>query len=622
MTTMLFSAVESFSRLFNSLFSYSINISTVLMKHIFFLILLLASVADCFSQKEQIKSKDLKEYVQFLASDSLKGRKPGTMEINVAATYIRDHFRDDGLKLMGDNGFQWFEIVSDVTLGNTNALACNDFNATVKKDFIPLAFSTSATVNAPLVFAGYGFDLNLDSLKWSDYKGIDTKGKWVMIFRADPEIDNSESKFIPYSDVRSKVLTAKDHGAAGVLLVTPKGQEKEDKLMPLIVENNEVTAGIPIISITRAAADKMLKKSGFTVDSLDHFIVAARMPKSFETGVTVNGTADVVQKRERTANVIAVLEGSDPVLKDEYLVVGGHYDHLGFGGQGSGSRVPDTVAIHNGADDNASGTALVMELAKRLAHEKGKSRRSIIFVAFSGEEIGLLGSKYFVDHPPVELKKIKTMFNFDMVGRFDKEKNSISLSGTGTSAEADSILKPLEVKLPFTVVHSPDGYGPSDHASFYSANIPVFFFCTGVHLDYHTPLDDTEKLDFETEKTIGDYAAELILTVDNMPKALTFKESGKKESTGRSGRQLKVKLGIMPDFAGTEKKGLRIDGVTKDSPADKGGMKKGDIITGINGMPVGNIYEYMSRLQKLKHGMTVNVEVIREGKNQVLVIQL
>ncbi len=590
-------------------------------KQIAFLLFLFSS-SFLFAQQPQASAKDLHEYVKFLASDSLKGRKPGTPEINVAAGYIRDHFQAAGLKLLDREGFQWFEIVSDVTLGEKNALSCNGFTATLKKDFIPLSFSSSANVDAQLVFAGYGFDLNLDSLKWSDYTGMDVKGKWVMVFRADPEIDNSDSKFIPYSDVRSKVLTAKDHGAAGMLLVTPRGQEKEDKLMPLVVENNEVTAGIPILSITREMADRILKKTGFTVDSLDHVIVAGKAPKSFETGVSVRGIAEVIQKREKTANVMAMMEGSDPMLKDEYLVIGGHYDHLGYGGPGSGSRMPDTVAVHNGADDNASGTAMVMELAKRLSLEKGKTKRSIIFVSFSGEEIGLLGSKYFVDHPPVELKKIKAMFNFDMVGRFDKEKNSISISGTGTSVEADSILKLLEAKLPFAVVHSPDGYGPSDHASFYSSNIPVFFLTTGVHMDYHTPFDDTEKLDFDAEKTICDYAAAMVLAVDHLPNPLTFKESGKKESSGRSGRQLKVKLGVMPDFAGSEKKGLRIDGVTKDSPADKGGMKKGDIITGINGMTVGNIYEYMSRLQKLKHGMTVNVEVIREGKNQVLIIQL
>jgi hypothetical protein len=253
---------------------------------------------------------------------------------------------------------------------------------------------------------------------------------------------------------------------------------------------------------------------------------------------------------------------------------------------------------------------------------KNPVKRSIIFVAFTGEEMGLLGSKYFADHPPVDLKKIKAKFNFDMVGRFDKEKNSVSLSGTGTSVEGDSIIRIFEKNAGFTVTHSPDGYGPSDHAAFYASNIPVFYFTTGAHTDYHTPFDDAEKLDYEKEKEIGDLGYNLIMNIVNLPHALTFRESGKKESSGRGGRRLKVTLGIMPDFAGTEKKGLRVDGVTKDAPADKGGMLKGDIIISINGMTVGNIYDYMSRLGKLKQGQTISVEVIRNGKNEVLIIQL
>lgn len=573
-------------------------------------------------QTAQITSKDLHDYVQFLASDSLKGRKPGTPEIKVAASFIRDHFKADGLKLLGEGGFQWVEIVTDVTLGENNTLSFNGSGGIVKKDFIPLSFSTSGTMTAPVVFTGYGFDIGTDSLKWSDYKGIDVTGKWVMVLRADPDLDNSDSKFIPYSDVRSKVLTAKDHKASGLLLITPKGLEKDDKLMTLMVENNEITAGIPVINITRELADKMLKSTGFTIDSLERFLVLQKTPHSFETGVALTGSISVIQKKEKTANVMAMLEGNDPLLRNEYLVIGGHYDHLGFGGPGSGSRMPDTNAVHNGADDNASGTAMVMELASHFASRKEMTGRSMIFVTFTGEEIGLIGSKYFVNHPPVDLKKIKAMFNFDMVGRFDKEKNSISVSGTGTSLESDSLLRLQEKGLPFTVVHSPDGYGPSDHASFYSNDIPVFFFTTGVHTDYHTPFDDTDKLDFEAEKKIGDYAADIILAVDKLPHALTFKESGKKESAGRGGRKFKVTLGILPDFAGTEKKGLRIDGVTKDGPADKGGLKKGDIITEINGMQVGNIYEYMSRLQKLKHGITISVEIIRDEKTQVLIVQL
>jgi hypothetical protein len=303
-------------------------------------------------------------------------------------------------------------------------------------------------------------------------------------------------------------------------------------------------------------------------------------------------------------------------------VIGAHFDHLGSGGTGSGSRVPDTLAVHNGADDNASGTAMLIEMAGKLSSVRKDLKRSIIFVSFSAEEMGLIGSKYFVDHCPVDLKKIKAMFNFDMVGRFDVDKNAISVSGTGTSAESDSIVKRYEKGLSFAVAHSPDGYGPSDHAAFYSSNIPVLYFTTGAHTDYHTPLDDAEKLNYEKEKEIGDFAFSIIMDVGNMAKPLAFKTSGSKESSGRSGRRLNVKLGIMPDFSGTEKQGLRVDGVTKEGPADKGGILKGDIIISINGMKVRDIYEYMSRLGKLKHGQTISVEVIREEKNVVLLIQL
>ena len=573
-------------------------------------------------QPLQISPDDLKQHVEFLASDSLKGRKPGTPEADIAARYILKEFKSAGLKPMFDNGYQYFYVITSVRLGENNMLAFGENQFELETDFMPLAFSSNGDVDAGIVFAGFGFDLDQDSLRWDDYAEVDVEGKWVMIFRADPEPDDSESKFIPFSGIRGKVLTAKDKGAVGVLVVTPRSMEKKDKLKALIVENNDMTAGIQVIHIKRAIADLILQEAGFTADSLDALIIDQMKPNSIELPGKVSGQVEVIQEKDRTMNVVALLEGSDPVLKEEYLVLGAHYDHLGMGGPNSGSRVPDTNAVHNGADDNASGTAMVIELGKILAKEQSSLGRSIIFVAFSAEEMGLLGSKYFVNNPPVSEKAIKAMFNFDMVGRFDKEKNAISVSGTGTSVTADSILKVYESDLPFKVVHAPDGYGPSDHAAFYSANIPVFYFNTGVHIDYHTPLDDTEFLDFETSALVGDFAADVILAVDKAPEPLTFKTSGSKKKPGRMGRRLKVTLGIMPDFAGTEKKGLRVDGVTSGRPADRGGMIKGDIIISINGMKVANIYEYMSRLSKLKLGQTITVEVIRGEKNEVLLIQL
>ena len=576
-----------------------------------------------FAQRStDITVKDLQSDVYYLASDSLKGRKPGTPGWNLAAEYIRKQFQACDLKLSADNGFQYFDIVSDITLGEKNTLSFIDFDGTINKDFMPLAYSSSSTLSAPVVFTGYGFDIDQDSLKWNDYNGVDAKGKWVMILRADPEIDSMDSKFIPYSDLRGKILTAKDHGAAGVFVVTPVGYDKEDKLIQLSNDNNDVTSGIPVINIKRKIANTIIQPSGFKIDSLEKILNKTRSPKSFEVPIRVEGTTSIVVKREKTANVIGILEGSDPLLRNEYIVIGAHYDHLGMGGQGSGSRFPDTVAFHNGADDNASGTAMVIELAGKLSAVKKDLRRSILFVSFSAEEMGLIGSKYFIDHCPVDKKQIKIMFNFDMVGRFDKDKNSISVSGTGTAVELDSIVKKNEKWLPFAVTHSPDGYGPSDHAAFYSANMPVLYFSTGAHTDYHTPQDDADRLDYEKEKEIGDFAYNIILDVNKMAVPLAFKESGSKESAGRGGRRLKVTLGIMPDFAGSEKQGLRVDGVTKGGPADKGGLLKGDIIISINGMKVRDIYEYMSRLGKLKHGQTISVEVIREEKNEVLLVQL
>jgi aminopeptidase YwaD len=593
------------------------------MKHILIIFLLLINSIVAFSQRSpEITPKDLKSDIYYLSSDSLKGRKPGTRGADLAAEYIRKQFVDAGLKLMCENGFQYFEIVTDVTPGSANSLSFEGFTGTLNKDFMPLAYSSSVKVKAPVVFAGYGFDIDQDSLKWKDYDRVDVKGKWVMLFRGDPELDKQDSKFIPFTEIRGKVLVAKDHGAAGVLIVSPVAVDKDDKLIGLHSENNDVTSGIPVIQIKRETANRILSGTGFKIDSLENFLNKERTPKTLDLKVVVDGSADLVLKKARTANVVGMIEGNDPLLKNEFIVIGGHYDHLGFGGPGSGSRMPDTVAVHYGADDNASGTAIVIEMAGKLASVKNELKRSVILISFSGEEMGLLGSKYFVDHPPVDLKKIRAMFNFDMVGRFDTSKNSISVSGTGTSLEGDSIMHQFEKSLSFTVVHSPDGYGPSDHASFYSSNIPVFYFTTGGHTDYHTPFDQASKIDYDSEKKIGDFAFNIILNIDDMPQPLTFRESGKKEGYGRGGRRLKVTLGIMPDFAGTEKKGLRVDGVTKDGPADKGGMQKGDIIVSINGMPVGNIYEYMTRLGKLKQGQTIGVEVIRNDKHEVLIIQL
>ncbi|PIY30912.1 MAG: hypothetical protein COZ08_10250, partial [Bacteroidetes bacterium CG_4_10_14_3_um_filter_42_6] len=238
-------------------------------------------------------------------------------------------------------------------------------------------------------------------------------------------------------------------------------------------------------------------------------------------------------------------------------------------------------------------------------------KRSVIFMAFGGEEMGLLGSQFFASNPLVGIKQVKMMLNFDMIGRLDAEKPSLMIGGTGTAVETEALLKNWEEgsKLGFT--HSPEGYGASDHASFYGAGVPVLFFFTGAHQDYHTPLDDADKINYEGEQAILDFAVPLIFELVNRTDALVYQETAAPKQEGRNSRTLKVKLGIMPDFTNTENNGLGVGGVTAGGPASAAGMKKGDRITSLDGMEVTNIYDYMARLKKLKPGQRITVDIVR-----------
>ncbi len=566
----------------------------------------------------EITKEELHESVGFLASDSLKGRFPGTPEDKVLSDWIASQFKNAGLKMLFNDGLQPFEVTVELEAGQNNKLEFEGFSGKVGENIAPFTFSANASHEEEVIFVGYGFEIDTDSLKWDDYADIDVNGKWVLILRGDPELDNPESPFAKFSDDRDKVMAAKDHGAGGVLLVSGVGFDQKDGLDELKVKKSPVD--IPVLQIKREVADKILEKSGKNIEELEKEINEKRDPVVLETGVTVKGSSEIDEEKVTTWNIVGVVEGHDEKLKDEYIVVGAHKDHLGMGGPNTGSRKPDTVAVHNGADDNASGTALILELAEKLSFQRDSLRRSVIFVAFGAEEMGLLGSKYFVENPPVDLSKIKAMINVDMVGRL--RDNNLQAGGTGTSKRSEDILNSIphdSLNLAFTT----EGYGPSDHASFYGKDIPVFFFTTGAHLDYHTPFDDTDSVNFEGLEKIGDYVSKLAWTIANMDSALVFQEAGPKEGVSRSRRRGKgVTLGIMPDFSGNEKRGLRADFVIKGKPAYLGGMQDGDIITAINGKPVKNIYDYMYRLSKLKFGQTISVEVLRGDEKKILIIQL
>ncbi len=595
------------------------------MKHkISHLIIFLFLVSASGFSQGIISIDSLKKHVFYLASPKLQGRQAGTEGDSLAAVYIREKFIEAGLEPLFNNCFQYFTLVTEVSAGESNKLnvAGKEFEA--GKDFQPFSFSTSDSLEASVVFAGFGIEGKSDSLVWDDYKTVDVKSKWVLLIRGDPEPDNPSSAFIPMASDRAKALNAKDKGAAGVLLVSPSSIDRADQPVDIAFDKSVSDAGIPVISITRKLAADILMLQVKSIDSLEKQMISTRQPISFNAPTKVTAITQIQREKAVSRNIAAMVQGSHPDLKDEFIVIGAHYDHLGMGGSGSGSRVPDETAVHGGADDNASGVASLIELARYFSIPSNRLSRSIIFASFGAEEMGIIGARYFVDHAPVPVRSIKAMINMDMVGRLKDEKEpSISISGTGTSNITDSILNITEKNRVFSIKRVPDGYGPSDHAAFYTAGIPVMFLSTGVHTDYHTPLDSPEKLNFEGQAAITEFTADLLSILANLNKAPIFAEAGAKREAGHYGRNLKVVLGIMPDVSGAETSGgMKVEGTRKDAPAAKAGMMKGDIITAINGMKVANIYDYMSRLSKLKPGDTVNVEILRNGAQEVLIIQL
>lgn len=585
-------------------------ISLTLLFHVFFV---------CTSMAQKISPLRLEQYVKVLASDSLAGRKPGLEGGNKAAIFIRDIFKSQKISLLGEDGFSYFEVVTNVELGDKNSMNFFNTNFQLNTDYRPITASSNGGLNANLYFAGYGLDIQTDSLKWSDYPTTFQINKmWVIVMRGAPNADKADSKYAAYASDWSKITTAKDKGAKGVILVSPPSLEPKDSLMSIFVDQQAGSAGIPVINVSRACIEKMLKNYDLNIGSLEKQLNKEMKQTGLLIPMKMSATADLKITRGNTQNVVGFIEGSDPILKNEYILIGAHYDHLGMGGPGSGSRMPDTVAVHYGADDNASGVSTILEVATSIKAMKVKPKRSILIVAFGAEELGLVGSKHFFKDRLVDVKKIKAMINLDMVGRMRVDK-ILSVGGTGTATEFDVILNTLEPKSKMKFVRNKDGYGPSDHSSFYVEGIPVLYFSTGAHSDYHTPFDTYDKLDYGSMKLVADLTYQTTLSLANSKASLTFKETGSKPSEFR---RLKVTLGIIPDMVGGENKGLRVDGVRKGAPGEKGGLLKGDVIVSINGQSVTNIYDYMARLQTLVPGQLANIEVNRNGKIEVLIIQL
>jgi hypothetical protein len=594
----------------------------------------------------------LRTDVAYLADDAREGRAPGTRGIEAAAEYIAAAFKEAGLKpapANGDDGyFQGFTLSGSPTLGTDLALGLDGpggaaLKAEPKVDFTPLAIGSGGTLNrVPVVFAGYGITAKdpAQKLDYDDYAGLDVAGKAVLILRREPQQDREESPFAgkrnsDFATFRHKATNAFQHGAAAVLLVNDafsiKGDVK-DELLQFTAAGAEVNSKLPFLMVTRAFADRLMAGAGQpTLAALEAQIDGDLTPRSAELkGWTLDARVAIERKQVTTRNVVGVLEGAGP-LAEETVVVGAHYDHLGRGGLLSGSLAFLSKDIHNGADDNASGTALVLELARRLARRPDPLPRRVVFVAFSGEERGLLGSKHYVEHPLYPLASTVLMANFDMVGRLNGN-NELTLYGTGTTPGLDLLVDALGRSAGFTVKKIAEGHGPSDQESFYLKNIPVVFAFTGTHRDYHRPSDDTERINFAGMARIADLAELLLLDVARRPQRPEFVKverrrgggapAGDHAAAGDPGRvAVSAYLGTIPAYD-DETKGVKLEGVREDSPAEKGGLRGGDIIVGFGGKPVATIYDYTESLGRYKPGDTVEVVVRRDGKEVTLKVVL
>ncbi len=559
---------------------------------------------------------DFRKHLEILASDAFEGRKPGDLGCNLAADYIKNTFKKIGLEPINNSYEQNFEVVNKVKILDDNKFVFNNINYTIEKDFIPLSFSANTSIKTEVVFVGYGLKIKNNDINWNSYTNIDVRGKWVMMLVGDPENDKADSKFTKYSSLRLKTILAKDLGALGVIFVQGAKISKKDELLPITFDKSESKADIAVLNITRKLANEII--SGYydkKIEEIELLIDSLKKPISFEINKKIFANINITLEKVNTKNILGMIDNG----YDNYIIIGAHYDHLGLGGHGSGSRKPDTIAIHNGADDNASGVAGIIKLAEMFIKNKSKLKSNFIFIAFSAEEMGTLGSKYFIKSNLVPLNKIKFMVNLDMIGRL-KDDNSLMIGGTGTAKEFDEVIDEITKKTDFKIAKSPEGFGASDHSSFYSENIPVLFFTTGAHEDYHKPSDDIDKINFIGMDKVIKIIYKITDKLQSKYNNLTFQIAG--PQFRRGGGRYKVTLGFMPDFTSTNDFGVLVGGVTPNSPAHLGGLQKNDIIIALNGKQTKDIYEYMARLNELEPGQQITVDVLRNGEKIVLIIQL
>ena len=570
-------------------------------------------IADWMESSPAIEESRIRKDVEFLASDEMKGRLTGTPEARKAAEYIAREFQNAGLQTPPEMSsfYQQFEFTSGIKLGSTNTLEMK--TDTDKKSYVlnthftPVGFSDDAKlIGVSVVFAGYG--IRAPDLKYDNYEGIDVKGKAVLCYRFGPEGDDPKSPYSQFFPLRYKAMIARELGA--VALLTVSETETEDELLKLRRDSSFGTSGIPVVSIKRSLFLEWIKASGSKApEKTDpHARMSFDLPEA-----QISLTSNLVREKSKSDNVLGWLRARAPTK--ETLVIGAHYDHLGTGMEGSLSS--KWGMVHNGADDNASGVAGLLQMARLFGNRKDQLQRNILFIAFGGEELGVLGSSYFVKNPVIPLQDVVAMFNMDMIGRLRDEK--LIVGGTGTSPAWKEMLKQVN-QAGLKITFNEDGYGPSDHSMFYAKDIPVLFFFTGAHAQYHKPEDDADLIEYKGMVAVLNYVsriAEKILEMPSKPQFAKVKSSSQTIGTGG----FRVYLGTIPDYS-EELKGVKLTGVRDGSPAEKAGIRGGDIIVEFGGKQIANVYDYTYALQQHKPGDVVILVVLRGNKRITLQVTL
>jgi len=555
--------------------------------------------------------------IKALTTPAMEGRGAGSKGLTRAAHLIEKRFKSLGLEPAGTNSyFQPFTVITGARLKGKNDFAVltgeQKRELKPKQDFVPFSFSASGSARGPLVFVGYG--ISADEFHYDDYAGIDVKDKIVVVLRYEPPsfgVKGGNHGMTQHSQLVTKAINARNHGAKALVLVNGKlGDGEEDLLTRFGSVSGPENAGIVFLQVKNAVAEGWLKEAGKSLAELQEQINASSKPASF--ALPENQTAALSVSIETTRatvnNVLAYLPGKT----DEYVIIGAHYDHLGRGN--FDSLAPSQIGqIHPGADDNASGTAGVLELARLLAPQKGQLRRGILFASFAGEELGLLGSAAWVKDPTRPLEKAVAMLNMDMIGRIKDQK--VYIGGVGTGSTLKAVVDEAQANSGFKIEYSPGGYSSSDHTSFVAKKIPVLFFFSGLHSDYHKPSDTWEKIDPESAArllgVVGKTGEELA-DADERPSFIVVAED---QPGGRSGGGggYGPYFGSIPDFGQVET-GVRFSDVKPGSPAAKAGLKAGDILVQFGDKPIKNLYDFTDALRRSKVGDVIEVKVLRDGQ--------